>query len=102
MKALHAAVSLGLAVVIGAFAPEAHAEEISTDITVDLAGTLATDEDVVEDASGTITEIDLGALPAASDVTGYSIAPGGDVLFAIDVSASLPGGIDVTPRDVVR
>jgi hypothetical protein len=93
---------LAIVVASAAFAPATQSEEISTDITVDLAGTLATDEDVVEDAAGTVTKIDLGTLPAASDVTGYSIAPGGDILFALDVSASLPGGVDVTPRDVVR
>jgi hypothetical protein len=80
----------------------AFAEEISTDVTVDLDGTVAADEDVVEDAAGVATKIDVGTLPAAADLTGYSILPGGDVVFSIDVAASLPGGIDVTPRDVVQ
>jgi len=82
--------------------PAFAANEISTDITVDLDGTITADEDVVEDAGGTATKIDVGTLPAAADVIGYSVAPGGNVVFSIDVSAELPGGIDVTPRDVVR
>jgi hypothetical protein len=93
----------GLALALAALlALPAVAEEISTDVTVDLGGTLAADEDVVEDTAGTATKIDVGTLPAAADLTGYSILPGGDVLFSIDIAASLPGGIDVTPRDVVR
>jgi hypothetical protein len=79
------------------------ADEISTDITADLGGTIASDEDVVEDTgSGAPAKIALGALPAAADVIGYSLAPGGDILFSLDVASSLTGGVDVTPRDVVR
>ncbi len=79
------------------------AVEISTDVTVNLSGTAAADEDVVEDAGGgAVTKIDLGTLPTAVDVSGYSIAPGGDILFSLDIAASLSGGVDVTPRDVVR
>lgn len=93
-----------LAIVLGSAlaAPAQAANEISTDITVDLAGTLAADEDVVEDDAGVTAKIDVGTLPPAADVIGYSVAPNGDVVFSIDISASLPGGIDVTPRDVVR
>ena len=80
----------------------AFSEEISTDITVALGGTLAADEDVVEDTGGVATKIDVGTLPAAADLSGYTIATNGDILFSIDIAASLPGGIDVTPRDVVR
>ena len=95
---LPALVALGVALAL----PAGAADEISTDITVDLAGTLATDEDVVEDVAGTATKIDLGTLPAAADVIGYSVANGGDVLFSLDIGASLLGGVDVTSRDVVR
>lgn len=93
-----------LALVLGAALglPAHAANEISTDITVDLAGTLAADEDVIEDAAGTTAKIDVGTLPSAADVIGYSVAPSGDVVFSLDIAASLPGGIDVTPRDVVR
>jgi hypothetical protein len=78
-------------------------KEISTDITTDLSGTIANDEDVVGDTgAGAPAKIALGALPAAVDVSGYTIASNGNILFAIDIAASLAGGIDVTPRDVVR
>lgn len=91
MLALSAAMSI----------PALAAVEISTDITVGLGGTLIADEDVVEDIGGASIRIDLGSLPTAADVIGYSVAPGGDVVFSLDIATSLPGGIDVTPRDVV-
>ena len=99
MRLLWWAYMLALAVFL---ALPAWSEEISTDITVNLGGTPAADEDVVEDVAGVATKIGVGTLPAAADVTGYSILPGGDILFSIDIAASLPGGVDVTPRDVVR
>lgn len=92
-------VALGAALAL----PARAADEISTDITTDLGGTIAPDEDVVEDAGGgAVTKIDLGALPAAADVTGYSVATNGNILFSLDIASSLAGGVDVTPRDVVR
>ena len=93
------AIAFGAALALPALA----AEEISTDVTTDLGGTIAADEDVVEDTgSGAPTKIALGTLPAAADVIGYSIATNGDILFSLDIASSLPGGVDVTPRDVVR
>jgi hypothetical protein len=86
-----------------ALAGPAAAQELSIDVTADLDGTLAADEDVVEDGgSGAPAKVSLGALPAAADVVGYSVAAGGDVLFALDVTAELAGGVVATPRDVVR
>lgn len=83
--------------------PSSAAVELSTDITVDLDGTLAHDEDVVEeDSGGVVTKIELGELPGDADLVAYSVATNGDVLFTLDVTASLPGGVDATPRDVVR
>ena len=91
--------ALGAALALPALA----ADEISTDITADLGGTVANDEDVVEDTgSGAPAKIALGALPAAADVIGYSIATNGNILFSLDIASSPAGGIDVTPRDVVR
>lgn len=98
----HAICTMALAFGATFALPAQAANEISTDVTVDLGGTLSADEDAVEDDAGSVTKIDLGALPAAADLTGYSIATNGDVLFSIDIAASLPGGVDVSPRDVVR
>jgi hypothetical protein len=79
------------------------ADEISTDVTTDLSGTVASDEDVVEDAgAGAPAKLDLGGIPAASDVIGYSLAPGGDALLSFDSTTSLPGGVTASPSDVVR
>ena len=93
--------AIALALAVGAQARAS--EEFSTDITVDLGGTIANDEDVVDDAGGGApAKVDLGALPPAAAVSGYTIANNGDVLFALDIAASLAGGVDVNPRDVVR
>lgn len=96
---MHLLVLLPFVLVLGA---AASASEFSTDVTVRFADTLAADEDVVEDAQGSMTRIDLGALPASSDLVAYSVATDGDLLFVLDVPATLPGGLYVTPRDVVR
>lgn len=83
--------------------PARGADEISTDVTTDLSGTVANDEDVVEDTgTGAPAKVDLGSIPAAADVTGYSIAPGGDVLLSFDTTTSLPGGVTAAANDVVR
>jgi len=97
---IHALALLGLLLTpVAAFATD----EISTDITTDLGGTVAADEDVVEDSgAGAPAKIALGTLPAAADVIGYSIATNGDILFSLDIASSLAGGVEVTPRDVVR
>ncbi|RIL06540.1 MAG: hypothetical protein DCC71_06425 [Proteobacteria bacterium] len=101
MRILSGLLCLGAAAMLAT--PASAANEISTDVTVDLSGTLATDHDVVEDTgSGAPAPVDLGSIPGAADVSGYSVATNGDVLFSLDIAASLPGGVDVTPRDVVR
>ena len=96
-------VGLALMVAFGPAAPVLAANELSTDVTADLEGTLAADHDAVEDTgSGAPAKIDLGALPAAADVSAYSVATNGDVLFALDAGAELSGAVVVTARDVVR
>lgn len=63
----------------------ARAEQLSTDITVDLEGTPTADEDVVEDSgSGAPLLIDLGGLPEAAAISAYAALPGGDALFAVE------------------
>lgn len=84
-------------------APPTHAaDELSTDVTVELDGTLANDEDVVEDVPGSVAKIDVGTLPANADVIGYSVGVDQQVLFSLDTAVALPGGVTTTPRDVVR
>lgn len=103
MRARGIAPLLALAASVLAASPAAPATELSTDITADLSGTVANDEDVVEDTgAGAPGKIPLGALPAASDVTGYSVAGNGDVLLSFETTTSLAGGVVASPRDVVR
>jgi hypothetical protein len=97
---------LQLAVVFPACTPgEAAAQStvvVSSDISVDLGGTVYHDEHVVaDDQLGTITQESLGALPGVSDVTGYELLADGDRLFSLDTTADL-GTVTLTPADVGR
>lgn len=94
---------LVLAAALALAGPARAAHEISTDITADLSGLVANDEDVADDAgSGTPSKVPLGGIPAAADVTGYSVVAGGDVLLSFDTTTELPGGLTAAPNDVVR
>ena len=77
--------------------------EYSPDITVDLSGTTAADEDVVsDDLQGVVVPLSLGALPEAADVDGYQLLSRGDQLFSLASAAELPGPVPALPADVVR
>lgn len=88
------------------FAITAHAQTmvtLSSDITVDLAGTTYTDEDaVLDDQLGGVTPQSLGTLPANVDVTGYEELANGDKLFSLDTTADLGGGVTLHTSDVGR
>lgn len=74
----------------------------SGDITVDLGGTVVSPGDVVADlAAPPLVAVDLGPLPAGTDVTAYSPYPGTGELFCVGHTLSLPGGVVARPRDVV-
>ncbi len=76
---------------------------ISPDITVLLSGQVLDDEDVGEDnLGGTVSLLGIGALPANADLGAYHAMDNGDALFALDITASLAGGITARPQDVVR
>jgi hypothetical protein len=94
--------ALLLLFLVSSLAGASDAMELSTDVTVDFSGTLAADEDVVEDAGGAATRIDLGALPAGADLVAYGVAADGDALFTLSTAVVLPGGLFATSRDVVR
>jgi hypothetical protein len=82
-------------------APAVGALDVSPDVTVDLGGVVAADEDVVEDLGGSFTPIALGSLPANADVVGDEMVAGG-VHLAFDATVALsPGGVTAEPRDVV-
>jgi len=75
----------------------------SPDTTVQLGGGLSEDQDVaVDNQLGIVLLEDLGPLPTAAEVTAYALDANGDRLFGLETTSSLPGGIVVTPRDVVR
>jgi hypothetical protein len=75
----------------------------SPDITVLLAGVTVKDEDAAEDnLAGTVTSVNLGTLPAGTDVDAYHLLPNGDKLLSFDTTVDLPGGLTARPADVVR
>ncbi len=74
----------------------------SPDVTVSLSGTVVADEDAAEDdLAGSVGLADLGSLPTAAEVDGFS-RDGSDRLFSLDITSQLPGGLVALPADVVR
>jgi len=74
----------------------------SPDVTVDLSGATASDENLpFDDLAGTIVVLGPPDIPATADLDAYHHAAGND-LFSLDTTVVLPGGLTVEPRDVVR
>ena len=66
----------------GGAASSAESLSLSPDVTIDISSTIARDEAVVVDnLLGMVVPANLGALPEASDVSGYELLPGGDQLL---------------------
>jgi hypothetical protein len=73
------------------------------DITVVLGGTTVNHNQVAEDdLAGSVSLINVGAIPATAEITAYDRLPNGDQLLALDTTVTLPGGLTVRPGDVVR
>jgi len=71
-------------------------------ITVDLSGTVVTDESVADDdLLGTVGLEDLGTLPPSTEVDAYEPV-GSEHLFSLDTTVLLPGSLTATPADVIR
>jgi len=77
---------------------------ISTDVSVDLAGQTAHDEDAVAlDPTGAVLGPAFSGLPPETDLQAYHFFQNsGDRLYALDVSVALPALFTAEPRDVVR
>jgi len=74
----------------------------SPDVTVVLDGETVNDEDAAaDDLAGTITLIDVGNIPGATDVNAYHRLPNGEELISFDTTVDL-GGLTVAPGDIVR
>ena len=92
---------LALALVWGA-SPAQSQISYSPDVTVQISGTVVSDEDTaLDDLGGSVGVTDLGSLPTAAEVDAYSL-DGGDRLFSLDITSVLPGGLVARPADVVR
>ena len=62
-----------------ATATQLDSASVSPDVTVVLAGSTTDDEDVaVDDLVGGVVPASLGSLPAGTDLTAYTLLPGGD------------------------
>ncbi len=91
----------------GAAAAETPLDSVtsSPDVTVELGTTdeLIADEDAaLDEFAGSVVPVDLGALPAASDLSGYERLADGDALLCFDTTVELPGFVLAEPGDVVR
>lgn len=74
----------------------------SPDISIDLAGTTVSDEDVAEDDFvAVIPSNGPPGIPASADLDAYHRIGIND-LFSLDTTVTLPGGLTAEPRDVVR
>lgn len=77
--------------------------QVSSDITIRLAAITVADESIAEiQSGGPVTLRDIGALPAAADVTAFHQLENGDRLLAIDTTAALSPSVTARPGDVVR
>jgi len=75
----------------------------SPDVTIDVGGTVYADEDVaVDDLGGMSMAEDLGGLVPDSAVDAFHREYGGDRLFSLETTLSLPGSVVAGPEDVVR
>lgn len=73
----------------------------SPDVSVQIAGTVVAGESVAgDDQAGTVGLVALGALPGNVSVDAYEPAVA-QQLFSLDITARLPGPVDVVPADVV-
>lgn len=76
--------------------------ELSTDVSVDLSGTVLHDEDVgIDDGVAAVVTESLGALPASADVAAFHALTNGDKLMSFDVTVEFPSGVRAEPEDVV-
>jgi len=74
----------------------------SPDITTLVKRAAVNDEDVLRDDFGPLGSlVNLGTLPAATDVDAYHALPGSAALFSVDVSVELPG-ISARAADIIR
>lgn len=73
------------------------------DITVDLSGVIVTDDEVaIDDLMGGIAIEAFGGLPDGVEVDAYHDDGLNGVLFSVDSTVSLPGGVIARDEDVVR
>jgi len=61
----------------------------------------AGDEDVTVESGGGVLLANLGGLPLEADVDAYLVLPQGEILFSLDTTVLLPGGLLAHPGDVV-
>ena len=98
------AVPLSIAALAGSAA--AGAQILSVDVSNDIAwsdGTATLDDEAARRVTlpATVGTLDLGALPAAADITAYQLLDDGRRVFALDTFVDLGGGLTAGPEDLV-
>jgi hypothetical protein len=75
----------------------------SPDVAVDLSAATVLDREAVrDDGAGGLALLDLPDLGDGVDLSALDLQADGSLLFAVDVTASLPSGLTARPCDVVR
>lgn len=74
----------------------------SPDITLVLGGVTVNDEDpALDELAGTISLLDIGSIPSATDLNAYHVLADGDQLISFDITVVLDG-LTASPGDAVR
>jgi hypothetical protein len=75
---------------------------ISTDVSVDLSGSVLDDESAAHDEGPAgFTPEAIGSIPNHTDVAGFHPLSNGDKLISFDTTVELPGGLRAEPADVI-
>ncbi len=74
---------------------------VSSEITTTIQGVAHSDEDAPFLAIQGLS-FDVGELPIEAALSAIGVDSGGNALFAVETTTSLPGGLVAEPRDVIR
>jgi len=105
-RCLGSALALPLSIAALAGPAMAGAQLLSVDVSNDIAwtdGAATLDDEAALRVTlpATVGALDLGALPAAADITAYQVLDDGRKVLALDIFVDLGGGLTAGPEDLV-
>jgi hypothetical protein len=100
--ALVVAVSTSFGTAVASAATPLNAVRYAPDATAVLGGVTVTPQNVAEDdLAGTVSLVDVGAVPNGTGIVAYSSLANGNQLLAFDTTQDLSGGLTARPGDVL-